>query len=329
MQLLTASRGDDLSLLLERINVRSAVYCLSELGAPWGFAVEASEVAKFHLVLDGSALLTIDEPGSDQVKLSAGELVLLARGSAHVMQDSIDAATPALDGILARHGLSEAGRLRYGGAGTRTRLLCGGFAVAPGLQGDLLGLLPPLLVIDAASHGITRWLGPIFGLLQDEAAAQSPGGTAVLAKIADVFLTQILRTYLSGQDPATWPAQAAAADPAVGMALARLWLRPAQPWTVATLAREAGMSRTAFSARFRDLVGDPPVTYLAKVRLGQAAGYLAATDKTVQQIARLVGYDNEASLSKAFRRAYGRAPGAYRLLQRAPAAVQVTEHVTS
>jgi AraC-like DNA-binding protein len=327
VQLLTASSSDDLSLLLERINVRSAVYCLSELGAPWGFAVDGSDVAKFHLVLDGSALLTIDEHGPDQVKLSAGELVLLARGSAHAMQDSIDAPTPALDGILAHHGLSRTGRLHYGGEGTRTLLLCGGFALAPGLNGDLLSLLPPILVIDAASHGITRWLGPIFSLLQDEAAAQSPGGTAVLAKIADVFLTQILRTYLSGQDPATWPAQAAAADPALGKALEGLWRKPGQPWTVAALAREAGMSRTAFAARFRDVVGDPPMTYLTRVRLGHAAGYLAATDKTLRQIARLVGYDSEASLSKAFRRAYGHAPGAYRRRQRGPAAVHVTEHV--
>src|SRR5262249_55712391 len=174
-------------------NVRSAVYCLSDLGAPWGFSVESSQIAKFHLVLAGSALLTIDDPDADQVKLSPGELVLLARGSAHVIADSPDALTPPLEGIL--DGMSGAGRLRYGGDGARTSLLCGGFALAAGPPGELLDLLPPVLVIDAASHGIVRWLGPIFGLLQEEAASQSPGGTAVLAKIADVFLTQIVRTY--------------------------------------------------------------------------------------------------------------------------------------
>src|SRR5215470_4840143 len=124
---LTSPVSDDLSLLLERINVRSAVYCLSDLGAPWGFSVESSQIAKFHLVLAGSALLTIDDPDADQVKLSPGELVLLARGSAHVIADSSDAPTPPLEGIL--DGMSGAGRLRYGGGGARTSLLCGGFAL--------------------------------------------------------------------------------------------------------------------------------------------------------------------------------------------------------
>jgi AraC-like DNA-binding protein len=82
------------------------------------------------------------------------------------------------------------------------------------------------------------------------------------------------------------------------------------------------MSRTAFAARFRQLVGEPPISYLARVRLGHAAGYLSSTDMTVRQIARLVGYENEASLSKAFRRAFGHAPGQYRRQQLAAHGVQ-------
>ena len=78
MELLTARRSDDLSALLERINVRSVVYCLSDLGAPWGFRVDGSTAAKFHLVLDGQATLTLDDPHGTRVTLAAGELVLLA-----------------------------------------------------------------------------------------------------------------------------------------------------------------------------------------------------------------------------------------------------------
>jgi hypothetical protein len=187
VQLLSARDSDDLSVLPGRINVRSAVCCLSDLGAPWGFSVGASDVAKFHLVLAGSALLTVEDIAADQVKLDAGELVLLPGGSAHVMRDSVGAPAPPLDAILAGHPVAGGGRLTYGGDGTRTSLLCGGFSLTPGLPGNLLSLLPPALVIDAARHGITRWLGPIFGLLHEEVASQSPGGTAVLAKIADVL----------------------------------------------------------------------------------------------------------------------------------------------
>ena len=325
VELLTSPRVDDLSVLLKRINVRSVVYCRSDLGAPWGFRVDGSAVAKFHLVLVGQATLTLDDPARSAISLTAGELVLLSRGSAHVMQDRHDSAARPLQRILAERPLNASGQLTYGGAGATTSLLCGGFTLAPGLPRDLLTQLPPALVLDAASNGITRWLEPVFGLLRDEAACDAPGATAVLAKIADVFLTQIVRAYLSGLDAATIPVRPAiVGDPAVGAALTLLRLQPEARWTVADLARKVDMSRTGFAARFRELVGEPPMTYLARLRLGHAAGYLSTTDKTVQQIARMVGYDNESSLSKAFRRAFGLAPGEFRREQLAAPAVRAT-----
>jgi AraC-like DNA-binding protein len=330
MELLTSPRADDLSALLERINVRSAVYCLSDLGAPWGFRVDGSATAKFHLVLDGQATLTLDDPGGSTVVLSAGEIVLLAHGTGHLMQDRNESPALLLDHILAGRSAAAAGteRLRYGGSGPRTSLFCGGFALAPGLPEDLLNLLPPLLVLDSAGSGgqpWTRWLEPAFLLLREEGADDAPGGSAVMAKIADVFLTEIVRRYLSGLDDMTAAVPpAAAGDPAVGTALTLMRSQPGAPWTVADLARKADMSRTVFAARFRQLVGEPPMSYLTRVRLGHAAGYLSTTDKTVRQIARLVGYENEASLSKAFRRGFGLAPGEYRRQQLAAHGVRAT-----
>ena len=143
--------------------------------------------------------------------------------------------------------------------------------------------------------------------------------------MADVFLTEIVRGYLSGLDVlAAAVPPAAGGDPSVGAALALLRAQLGAPWTVADLARKVGLSRTAFAARFRDLVGEPPMSYLARLRLGYAAGYLSATDKTVREIARMVGYESEASLSKAFRRAFGQAPGEYRRQQAAAHGVRAT-----
>jgi len=328
VELLTAPRSDDLSALLERINVRSVVYCLSDLGAPWGFRVDGSTTSKFHLVLDGQATLTLDDPGATRVTLAAGELVLLAHGSGHTMQDRGGSSARPLDHILAEGPSDQEGRLTYGGRGPRTSLLCGGFALSSGLPEDLLSLLPPLLVLDAAGGGggpWTRWLEPTFLLLREEGARDAPGATAIMAKIADVFLTEIVRRYLSSLDnmPAAVP-PAAGRDPAVGTALTLLRSQPGAAWTIVDLARKVDMSRTAFAARFRQLVGEPPMSYLARVRLGHAAGYLSSTDMTVRQIARLVGYENEASLSKAFRRAFGCAPGEYRRQQQAAHGVRVT-----
>jgi AraC-like DNA-binding protein len=288
-----------------------------------GFRVDASATAKFHLVLSGQATLTLDDPGLAAVELAAGDLVLLAHGSGHLVQDRGGSPAPPLEDILAG-GNPE--RLTHGGDGTRTCLLCGGFMLASGLPDNPLGLLPPLLVFGSAGAGpARRWVEPVFGLLRDEAARRAPGTTAVLAKMADVFLTEIVRGYLSGLDAlAAAVPPAADGDPSVGAALALLRAQPDAPWTVAGLARKAGLSRTAFATRFRAQVGEPPMSYLARVRLGQAAGYLSTTDKTVGQIARLVGYESEASLSKAFRRAFGRPPGEYRRQQSAAHGVRAT-----
>jgi AraC-like DNA-binding protein len=332
MELLTAAKADDLSELLERISVRSVVYCRSDLGAPWGFRVDGSAAAKFHLVLSGQARLTLDDPGRTAVELAAGDLVLLAHGSGHLMQDRHDSPAPLLDDILAG---GSPDRLTHGGDGPRTELVCGGFLLAGDLPdnaglaargGGPLSLLPPLLVFGAASAGpARRWVEPVFGLLRDEAVRDAPGMTAVLAKMSDVFLTEIVRGYLSGLDAlAAAVPPAAGGDPAVGAALALLRAQPGAPWTVIGLARKVGLSRSVFAARFREQIGEPPMGYLARVRLGQAAGYLSTTDKTVGQIARLVGYESEASLSKAFRRAFGRAPGEYRRQQAAAHAVRAT-----
>ena len=95
MELLTSPGSDDLSALLGRINVRSVVYCLSDLSAPWGFRVDGSATAKFHLVLDGQATLTLDDPGATGVTLAAGELVLLPHGSGHLMRDRGDSPSSA------------------------------------------------------------------------------------------------------------------------------------------------------------------------------------------------------------------------------------------
>jgi transcriptional regulator GlxA family with amidase domain len=125
-------------------------------------------------------------------------------------------------------------------------------------------------------------------------------------------LAQALRSYLAGVPPADLGRLAALRDPAVAMAVELLREHPERPWTVGALAREIGLSRTLFASRFRALVGETPIRYLTKVRLRQAAGHLATTDEKMYAIARRAGYDSEASFSKAFKRAFGSAPGAYR-----------------
>ena len=310
MRRLNGHPDDTIAALLRAVKVHSTVYCISELSAPWGFKVEDSSIAKFHVVLEGSCVLSVDS--GEQAELECGDLVLLPSGTGHAVRDRIGSRVRHLDRILIEHRPDARAPLVYGGRGPLTRLICGGFILSEALQAGLLGLLPSILRLDARASGLSRWLEPVFELLRDEADASQPGSSVILAKLADVFLAQVLRNYLVGADASGLVRSGSFKDPSIARAVELLHTRPGDAWTLAGLASEVGMSRTLFGTRFRELVGDPPIHYLARVRLSQAAGYLTTTNETLYAIAQHTGYDSEASLSKAFRRTFGRSPGEYR-----------------
>jgi AraC-like DNA-binding protein/mannose-6-phosphate isomerase-like protein (cupin superfamily) len=309
-RLLTAPARDSIDELIADLKVDSIVYCLSELRAPWGFRVEGRHVAKFHLVLDGRCWLRID--GADPIELGDGDLVILPRGEEHSVSDDPDSPVRLLDRILADHPLDTDARMFYGGHGGRTRLLCGGFVLADAVPAALLALLPTVVHIDTARSGVATWLEPTFALLRHEAEHSSPGAQAIFAKLADVFLAHAMRDFLVGAQRAGLLPSRPPGDKAVGRAIELIRRTPARRWTLAELAHEVGTSRTAFASRFRAATGDSPMRYVAMVRLGLAANYLSTTSLSVDAIARRVGYDSDASLSKAFKREFGASPGAYR-----------------
>jgi AraC-like DNA-binding protein/mannose-6-phosphate isomerase-like protein (cupin superfamily) len=300
---------DGLSAVLRDVNVRSVVYCLSDFTAPWGFRVEHSPVAKFHVLLQGSAVLTVGD--APPVRLTPGDLVLLPHGDGHAISDQPGSSMRQLDAILADYPVDDSGRLSYGGNGSLTRLLCGGFELSPALPDVFADFLPPVLTVDSTA-GLVHWLEPLFALLREETQATAPGASAIFAKLADVFVTQALRSYLSAADGLVRLGLPAMPDPDITRIVRMMRARPQARWSVDAMAQSAGMSRTSFNARFRTVVGEPPMAYLTQLRLTRGAGYLSATTKNVREVAHLVGYDNEASFSKAFSRHFGRPPGAYR-----------------
>jgi AraC-like DNA-binding protein len=301
--------ADDLAESLRSINVRSVVFCRSEFTAPWGFRVDDSAMAKFHLVLAGEAYLALD--GMDEPhRLAAGDVVVIPHGTGHALVDAPGSPAPTLDGILFDHPVDEAGTMSYGGGGALTTVVCGGFGT-DALPADLIEQLPRKLVLGSARDGMSRWLEPLAALLAAERPA-APGDSAVLAKVADVLLTESLRQYLASRRLVPVHVKAGDNDVPIAAALRMMRDNPGGPWTIAHLARAVGLSRTSFAVRFRDSVGEPPMTHLTRLRLSGGAGYLTSTTRTIGDIAREVGYDNEASFSKAFKRTYGRSPGAFR-----------------
>jgi AraC-like DNA-binding protein len=292
--------------MLDAIRVRSVVYCRSELGAPWGLRVRASPQAKFHLLLSGAAVLHVDD--GDGVALGAGDLVLLPYGSGHAIRDKASSRAGDLDRILGAHPMDELGTMHYGGRGPKTLLLCGGFDTMS--FDELLPWLPQMLVTNTATNGLGRWLDPMTDLVRRRDGSK-PGEAAVVAKVADVFLTDVLRQYLASSKGSL--PMVVDADPAIAEVLTLMHQRSNEPWTIAALARQVGTSRSSLAARFRAAVGIAPMAYLTRLRLARAAGDLAASTRPLAEVARAAGYDNESSFSKAFARHHGEPPGQYRL----------------
>ena len=303
--------ADPISRVLRVVRIRSTVWCRSLLGAPWGFGVQAHGNPAFHIVTSGRCWLEVHgEPG--QRALSAGDLVVLPAGRRHWMRD--DPATPAteLEEILASTPRDEHRRLRHGGRGARTGLLCGGFALEGGSAHPMLRALPAAVHIRGAVGRPVPWLAATLALITAGTSSDAPGAEEVVARLADALLTQALRAALAELESANGAGVLALRDPQIAAAIELIHRQPEHAWTVGDLAARAALSRSAFSARFRELVGESPRSYITRARLAHAARLLHTTDASLAQIAARAGYGTEFSLSKAFKRTFGVAPGAYR-----------------
>ncbi|MEV7175769.1 AraC family transcriptional regulator [Kitasatospora sp. NPDC093679] len=188
-----------------------------------------------------------------------------------------------------------------------TVLLTGTYQLRGEVNGRLLRALPPVAVVPADA-----WSSPLPALLGEEMDRDAPGQEVVLDRLLDLLLITALREWFARPEAAPPRWYRASADPVVGRALRLVHRRPAEPWTVASLAAEAGVSRAALARRFTELVGEPPMAYLTGWRLDLAADLLREPDATLAAVARRVGYGSPFALSSAFKRVRGVSPREHR-----------------
>jgi AraC-like DNA-binding protein len=308
---------DALADLLETVHLKGSVYCRSELSAPWGMALPCGDTARFHVVRRGRCFLLDEAPGSEAVLLEAGDVVMLPGGGAHVLADDpASPATPLMDLIAGQHSEAEPasspGPLVHGGGGERVTLICGYFRFDAGAAHPLLSVLPPMVYVRGEGGRARSWLESTLDLITEETMNGRPGGETLINRLTEALFIQVVRAHLEEQqrpDP-SW--LAGLRDPHIALALGLIHRDPRQAWTVDTLAVRVGMSRSAFSVRFRDLVGEPPLAYLTRWRMHVAANQLREGRLTLQEVAEAVGYQAEASFNKAFKRLLGVTPGAFR-----------------
>lgn len=293
---------DDLSAVLENLHLRGQMYCRLEARAPWSMGAPASAVATFHGLLRGDALLQI--AGEKSVPLAPGDIVVLCHGSAHAISDGPGRVAIPIHDVLAS--ASPARLVRCGGRGAPATLVCGGFSVEPDGP-PLLALMPSILHLRG-----NQLAARLLALLAREADVRTPGADAFVARLTEALFVEVVRGWIAHSEGQGSTRVAALRDGRIASALATIHREPGRAWTVQGLAREVGMSRSGFALSFAQLVGAPPLTYLLQSRLYAAKVLLRESNQGIAQIAERVGYDSEASLSKAFRRQFGLPPGAYR-----------------
>jgi transcriptional regulator GlxA family with amidase domain len=191
-------------------------------------------------------------------------------------------------------------------------LVCGGFTFVERCSSLLLPALPPVLHVRAAEQPGLGWLRLAQELIGRELTEGRPGSSALASRLADAMLIEAVRGYFveAQGEPTGWVA--ALRDPGIGAALTLIHREPERTWTVDTLAACAASSRSSFALRFSVLLGESPIRYVARCRMGKAARLLRGTGASIADVAEQVGYDSEAAFSRAFRRYVGVTPAAFR-----------------
>ena len=326
---------DPLSQVLDSIHLRCMLPSAHEVTAPWGlkFGEVSHEAIRRHFeslgftdpppepppiqgefvaILRGSCCLEVPQQ-KIKLPLAGGDIVLICRKEPFILRD--DWRTPARNvfELIRREDLERFQGIRHGGGGVPTTFLSGAFCFEDEEDHPLLSALPPLIHIRGSDPAATPWLESTLRFLNSELISLLPGCRSVVNHLAQVLFVQAIRGYA-----ATTPQGSldnwfgALFDPDLSPALGAMHSRLEEQWTVAALADESCLSRSAFSDRFTARVGQPPLQYLTACRMRKAKQLLRQTDLGVKVVASKVGYSNESAFSNAFRRLIGMSPGAYR-----------------
>lgn len=306
--------ADPLGEALHPVRMNGAFYCRSELSAPWGMTMMAMPgYLWFHVVTAGQVWL--EAGGGEPTLLRPGDLGLVPHGEGHVLRSEPGVAAPGVL-ELEREEISERYEiLRHGGGGAPTTLICGAVRFDHPAARNLVEILPAILRVEASGSPQSDWMQSTLRLMAAEARELRPGGEAVITRLGDILVVQAIRTWLETDPAAQTGWLGALQDPQIGRAISLIHRDPARAWTVASLAGELAMSRSAFAARFTELVGDPAMQYVTRWRMQVASDALRNDGATVAELASRLGYRSEAAFARAFKRVIGVPPGA---VKRAP-----------
>lgn len=313
---------DVLSEALKVVKLQGAMFYNGEFSSPWSLCSPASRtvapylapgaghVIIYHLLTEGHASARLLD--GERIALEAGDLVIFPHGDPHIIENGLPTKSVDMAGELARIVAQGLKLARFGGGGEVTKFICGYMACDPQLSQVFLSGLPRVFKVRIRNDASGKWLENSIRFSVNEADAYRAGGEAVLAKLSELLFVETLRSYIAQlpADQTGW--LAGARDVEVGKTLALMHRNPAHPWTIASLAKEAGVSRSVLAERFRHYLNESPMAYLTRWRLQLGAQMLASTSYSVAQIGCEVGYESEAGFNRAFKRQFTVPPARFR-----------------
>lgn len=335
---------DVLSEVLKSVKLDGAMFFNAEFSAPWCarsvngcdvtsyLSPKSQHVIIFHLLTQGSGYARLEGMEERSISLKAGDILIVPHGDGHLLGNG-PPVTPVDRSLVIKQVLSQGLKVtRMGGGGDVTKFICGYMSCEPQLGRVFLAGLPPILKVrirdDASGQASGQWLEQSIRHTVDTLDASKPGTKAVLAKLSEALFVETLQRYIAQlpQEQTGW--LAGVRDPEVGQALALLHRKPADPWTIASLSKEVGISRSVLAERWRRYLPETPMAYLTRWRLQLGRQMLTSTSSSVAQIAAKVGYESEPSFNRAFKREFGLPPARFRNQSRS-ARIRAVRHTST
>ncbi len=296
---------DTLSAILRNVRLRGSIYFSSRFCSPWGLDIEQGERASFHIVVRGQCWLQLN---GESRKLQGGDIVILPRGAKHQIYDHPDSGClPGSETIQA----IQVGNNPFSSDEEDFDIVCGYFEFDHATDCQILKALPELLHFTQDQRIHFAFLDTALQLVVAEARMREPGRAILLDRVTELLFIQVIRVFIQLNQGST-NIFAALKDRALALALNLMHTTPQAPWTLESLAREAGMSRSRFANHFHKMLGETPMRYLLQCRMQLARQRLEETRSPLNVIAEEVGYTSDSAFKRAFKRFYGTPPSEFR-----------------
>lgn len=313
---------DLLSEILSAVQIENTFFGRQTLTAPWGYEIPHTRTVHFLSVTEGFCWLI--RPGHEPQRLEQGDFVMFARPTTSVFASSPDAEVEPLVDLIRKYYSPDYSielrnippfDLHHGGGGRVTELVGGAIDLPADTGAMLINALPEFIYLNSSEAETRRWLQPLMNLVTEEvqmAATTAPGHAAIARRLAELLFLRIIQVHWVQNPTETSGWLRGLSDARIAKVLQAVHGEPQRPWTLALLADEAGMSRSALAERFAQLIGEPPIQYLTRWRMHLAALKFAAGEKRTGLVAESVGYQSEIAFAKTFKRFIGVSPTAYR-----------------